>query len=222
MKRTMSIAMLFALSLVLCLALVTGCDAKEDQTSPTPTPNTNGSTTNNGTTANNGTNQTTPVPGTNTPDAMTPGSPAPNTNGDTNMDGNTGMKDDNNTGLDPAGVVQDIDGFEEGKLITETDVPAIAKVVKEKYKDAQIAGITHAMRDGRQTYCVVVRTQNEEALKIYVAADGSIVATESSDLTGDNNAAGGQNKSSTQSKNGANATQSSGDTGGTDSGANAN
>lgn len=206
MKRTLSIAMLLTLSLVLCMALMAGCMAEEEKTSPTPTPNAN--------------NSATPVPGTATPDALTPGSPAPN--GNNAIGGNTGdnntMGDKNSTGLDPAGIVQDIDGFEEGKIITQTDVPAITQVVKEKYKDAQIAGITHAMRDGRQTYCVVVRTADEQSLKIFVAADGTIVDTESGDLTTDD---ANQNAGGNTGSTGANATQSSGDTGGTDSGANA-
>ena len=118
---------------------------------------------------------------------------------------------------DPAGTVSDIEGFEEGRLVPENEVPAVTKTVQEKYEGAQIAGITHAMRDGRQTYCVVIRTKEEQTMKVYVAADGTIVAAENSALTEPDGGTG----SGTGNGTGGNATQSGGDTGGTDSGANA-
>ncbi len=67
-----------------------------------------------------------------------------------------------------------ISGFEEGKQVTESDVPQVSQAVKSKYADAKITGITMSTHEGAQVYHVMLEGA-DETTDIYVDSQGNIM-----------------------------------------------
>ena len=75
----------------------------------------------------------------------------------------------------PAGNAEaTIPNFKEGTEVKEKDVPEVKKAVVEKYKDAKIVSIKHAMQENRQVYAVEIELKGKKQT-VYVAADGMLV-----------------------------------------------
>lgn len=75
----------------------------------------------------------------------------------------------------PAGNAEaTIPNFKEGTEVKEKDVPEVKKAVVEKYKDAKIVSIKHAMQENRQVYAVEIELKGKKQT-VYVAADGTLV-----------------------------------------------
>lgn len=67
-----------------------------------------------------------------------------------------------------------IPNFKEGTEVKDTDAPEVKQAVEDKYPNAEIVSIKHAMQDNQQVYAVVVKTNGTEQT-VYVLPDGTLM-----------------------------------------------
>lgn len=65
-----------------------------------------------------------------------------------------------------------IKDFAEGAVVDIANVPDIVKAVTDKYDDATVTGITHAMHLDKQVYKVTYTDSNGVSHTVYVSPDG--------------------------------------------------
>lgn len=66
-----------------------------------------------------------------------------------------------------------INGFEEGKVVDQSEIPDVVQAVKEKYPDAQINSVTMTSHEDKQVYHVML-DGTADTKEIYVDSQGNI------------------------------------------------
>lgn len=72
------------------------------------------------------------------------------------------------------GTTTTIPNFKEGTEVKDTDVPKLKQAIEDKYPDAEIVSIKHAMQNNQQVYAAVVKTNGKEQT-VYVLPDGTLM-----------------------------------------------
>ena len=152
--------MLFAAAILL-IASLTGCSCSGGAAAPTPTPS-------RAPTANMTPMAETSPDAAISPDAMI--SPDPSATPGSGDGGATGGPAGTSAGGTGTGVIEN---FQEGTEISVDDAPAVKKAVEEKYTNAEIKSVKHALADGQQVYEVQIVSGGSDKT-LYVTSDGRI------------------------------------------------
>jgi len=99
-----------------------------------------------------------------TPDMTTSPSVAPSTSPDNSPATGEGTGTETTT----------ISNFKEGTEVKDTDVPELKQAIEDKYPDAEIVSIKHAMQDNQQVYAAVIKTNGTEQT-VYILPDGTLM-----------------------------------------------